>query len=430
MYNKLIENLINIVKEDSIFKPATDEDIENRKDMKISDSVKTAIYSLCGTLLSVSIISAVWLGMENRRIYSRYTEEKALWYQKNRDLEFNLDKFQSETEGVKSKLNEYQSSLAKLKEEKLVSENNLKELADENKRLREKVTRLVRGNDKLKISLEKNQKTESGDIKDESFWSNLLREKATLELQFNSMNRLLEKKDVEIARFEQEKEKLNQIVSDLLDKKADLEKKFQGIKKIVSSLSASLEQGKKEKIVYIEQIEEVTKDKDALRLKLEQARDRKRDIDKKIQELQANVEKEKAEKAKFNQKLGYTNRVLEDEMLEVTKLKQNLETALKNIKKLSYNGGSEAVKLPRIEIKDDSLKGRVVSVNKEQNFVIIDIGRRDGVQVGMEFSIYRENDLIAKLEAIDVREVTSAAKISLGLPNTQIAEADSVILSD
>ncbi len=398
--------------------------------MKISDSVKTAIYSLCGTLLSVSIISAVWLGMENRRIYSRYTEEKALWYQKNRDLEFNLDKFQSETEGVKSKLNEYQSSLAKLKEEKLVSENNLKELADENERLREKVTRLVRGNDKLKISLEKNQKTESGDIKDESFWSNLLREKATLELQFNSMNRLLEKKDVEIARFEQEKEKLNQIVSDLLDKKADLEKKFQGIKKIVSSLSASLEQGKKEKIVYIEQIEEVTKDKDALRLKLEQARDRKRDIDKKIQELQANVEKEKAEKAKFNQKLGYTNRVLEDEMLEVTKLKQNLETALKNIKKLSYNGGSEAVKLPRIEIKDDSLKGRVVSVNKEQNFVIIDIGRRDGVQVGMEFSIYRENDLIAKLEAIDVREVTSAAKISLGLPNTQIAEADSVILSD
>ena len=398
--------------------------------MKISDSVKTAIYSLCGTLLSVSIISAVWLGMENRRIYSRYTEEKALWYQKNRDLEFNLDKFQSETEGVKSKLNEYQSSLAKLKEEKLVSENNLKELADENERLREKVTRLVRGNDKLKISLEKNQKTGSGDVKDDSFWSNLLREKANLELQLNSMNRLLEKKDVEIARFEQEKEKLNQIVSDLLDKKADLEKKFQGIKKIVSSLSASLEQGKKEKIVYIEQIEEVTKDKDALRLKLEQARDRKRDIDKKIQELQANVEKEKAEKAKFNQKLGYTNRVLEDEMLEVTKLKQNLETALKNIKKLSYNGGSEAVKLPRIEIKDDSLKGRVVSVNKEQNFVIIDIGRRDGVQVGMEFSIYRENDLIAKLEAIDVREVTSAAKISLGLPNTQIAEADSVILSD
>jgi len=396
----------------------------------MSDSVKTMIYSLCGTLLSVSIISAVWLGMENRRIYSRYTEEKALWYQKNRELEFNLDKFQSEVEGIKSKLNEYQASLARLKEDKLLSENNLKELANENQRLREKITRLVRKNDELKIRLEKNRKTRSEDGKDDSFWSNLLREKANLELRLNSMNRLLERKDVEIARFEQEKEKLKQIVDDLLDKKADLESKFQGTKKIVSSLSESLEQEKKEKIAYIEQIEKMTKDKDALRLKLEQVRGRKREIEKTIQELQTNVEKEKKEKEAFSQKLGYINRVLEDEMLEITKLKQDLATALENIKKLSYNSDNGAVKLPRIEIKDALLKGKVISINKDQNFVIIDIGKRDGVQVGMEFSIYRDDALIAKLKVIDVREVTSAAKVLLSLPRMQIAEADSVVLSD
>ncbi|MDP8233472.1 MAG: hypothetical protein P9M06_01525 [Candidatus Saelkia tenebricola] len=396
----------------------------------MSDSVKTVIYSLCGTLLSVSVISAVWLGLENRKIYSRYTEEKVLWYQTNRDLEFDLDKFKSEIEKIQANLNKYQTHLSKVEEEKLISENNFKELADENMRLRESVARLVREKNDVKASFTSQENIKYNNTGDDSFWSNLLREKSNLELRLSSLERLLEKKDSEISRFEKEKENLNNIVNDLLDKKENLENKFQDTKKIVSSLSASLEQEKKEKFSYIKQVEEMQRDKNTLQMKVAQAQDRKKEISERITQLEQNVEKEKKEKEIFNQRIGYINRVLEDEVLEVTKLKQDLEMALEKIKKLNYDTEGEAVELPRIEIKDELLKGRVVFVNVEEGFIIIDIGRRDGVQIGMGFSIYRGNTLIAKLQVIDVREVTSAASILLSLPKMQIAENDSVMLSD
>jgi len=83
----------------------------------------------------------------------------------------------------------------------------------------------------------------------------------------------------------------------------------------------------------------------------------------------------------------------------------------------------DSVQLPAIVVKPQALPaqsqddtgstliGRVMAVNKENNFVIIDIGEESGVKVGDAFRVYRGDKPIANIEAIQVRRNIAACDI-------------------
>ena len=392
---------------------------------EMNDNIKIMIYSFIGILLSLSLISAIWLGMENRKLYSQYVKEKSLWYERNRELEFKLDKFSSELEDVKKKLQDSNTYIARLEEERNEAEAKLKTLADENKRLREKVARLVKEKEQLERKI--GDFKHGGDNETENvFLSNVLREKANLELRLNSLQRLLERKDAQISQLDQKKESLNQTLNEILDKKMELGSKLEETKKLIASLSQSLEQEKKEKLVYLDKMRKLEGEKSSLKLQIEEAKREKKGMEEKISALEAEIKEREEEKEKFAKQLGYINQVLEDKMLKVANLKQDLEMALERIKRFNYTTQGNPVELPRIEVKA-GLRGEVINVNLDKGFVVIDLGKRDGVKVGMKFNVYRGGKLIGKLEIIDVREVTSAAKILVGLPESKISEKDIVL---
>jgi len=55
--------------------------------------------------------------------------------------------------------------------------------------------------------------------------------------------------------------------------------------------------------------------------------------------------------------------------------------------------------------------GSVLGVNKEGNFVIIDLGKNAGVKSGDTLKVYREGKAVASIEIIEVRESISACDI-------------------
>ena len=57
------------------------------------------------------------------------------------------------------------------------------------------------------------------------------------------------------------------------------------------------------------------------------------------------------------------------------------------------------------------MEGRIVTVNKEHDFVVINIGRQDGVRVGFDFDIYRSGHIIGSIKVIQLRERIAAADI-------------------
>jgi len=53
----------------------------------------------------------------------------------------------------------------------------------------------------------------------------------------------------------------------------------------------------------------------------------------------------------------------------------------------------------------------VVSYKEEQAVVVLNLGARDGVKIGMPFSIYREDHPIAKALVVDVRKSVCGAVV-------------------
>ena len=141
---------------------------------------------------------------------------------------------------------------------------------------------------------------------------------------------------------------------------------------------------------------------------------RKADLERKLQEIQD-------EKTGLERRASEMESMLTERLNQINNLKERIESAkaggpVKEEKK-------ESVDLPAIVVKpkdpapynqDDtgsSLMGRIMAVNKDNNFVIIDLGEEAGVKVGDSFRVYRNDKPIANIEAIQVRRNISACDI-------------------
>ena len=74
----------------------------------------------------------------------------------------------------------------------------------------------------------------------------------------------------------------------------------------------------------------------------------------------------------------------------------------------------EAPKLSRPEVLEKEsfeLTGQVITVNSRHRFVVIDIGRDDGVKKGMNFAVYRKGEKVGKIEVIETRKNIAACDI-------------------
>jgi len=86
------------------------------------------------------------------------------------------------------------------------------------------------------------------------------------------------------------------------------------------------------------------------------------------------------------------------------KLDQALDNAEQVVRSASNTGTAEAA-------PGDLHNGRVVSTKDEQGVIVLNLGARDGVKVGMPFSIFREDRPIAKALVVDVRKSICGAVV-------------------
>ena len=86
------------------------------------------------------------------------------------------------------------------------------------------------------------------------------------------------------------------------------------------------------------------------------------------------------------------------------KLEQSLASAEQAIRVANATGAAEAA-------PGDLHNGRVVSYKDDQAVVVLNLGARDGVKIGMPFSIYREDHPIAKALVVDVRKSVCGAVV-------------------
>jgi len=214
---------------------------------------------------------------------------------------------------------------------------------------------------------------------------------------------------------------------------------------------------KSEKTQLEKQLEEVEKEKNAIKLELskaeskisiiserlelekkhkQQAENKLSMKEKELNSLKSELETVKAEANQLQQKyneLSQKNEQLSNKLQQLRLAKKALES------KMGISGivseESEEVSLGTVVVKPDEIQpkqisqvreGRVLVVNREFDFIVVDLGKINGIEPGVVFGVYRAGELIAKAKVEDVYDDMCSAVILDEDRKAEVEEDDRV----
>lgn len=139
--------------------------------------------------------------------------------------------------------------------------------------------------------------------------------------------------------------------------------------------------------------------------KLAQANQRISELEGTVAELNKDLEQKRADIAK-----------LEEEKQALFDEKTQLEVIIERMSKNEATG-----------VMRPGLSGRIVAANPEWNFVVIDVGYKDGAKIAGEFIVHRNEQVVGRVRIVDIRERLSIANIKRDWQQMPIQEGDRVV---
>lgn len=252
---------------------------------------------------------------------------------------------------------------------------------------------------------------------DELYWARLLAEKAALEVQIEQMDEKLAQSSIEIVELKQQNEAIKLELSTLRSQSDELAQDIKYKGDMINNLSLELARTKNDKKYIADRMTKMQAENKSMRADMKRLVTAKSSLQKSIVRLTQ-------DKNKVERELGSAESLIQSKIDEIWEIKDSLDRSFKETANL-IPSTSNQVDLPPIMIRPNVVEaktisidesepgyfGKVVSVNEDNNFVIIDIGEATGIQLGEDVSVYRDSKYVARLEVIQVRKDISAADI-------------------
>lgn len=221
-----------------------------------------------------------------------------------------------------------------------------------------------------------------------------------------------------------EKQKLTEVkLKDSQDLALDLETKLQEAKAEVGTLTSQLEEEKKVK-------EEALNQTDSLRVELEEQKLLKSGLETKLNEAQRDINKLQGQlKSLESQKVELEKKIedLQAEAQASREAVQSTQTGKEGVElgKIIVNPEGAASKVEKASGSIPALEGKVLVVNKDYNFAVINLGSKDGVNIGDKFSLYRKDKYIGDLNVERIHDSMSAVAFGADIRD-KISEGEKV----
>ena len=254
----------------------------------------------------------------------------------------------------------------------------------------------------------------SGRIVDEQYWANLLKEKASLQVDIRDLKNGLTEKSIALVEIKQKNEDMKLEVNTLKSEKEEIETKVQHTADMIDNISLELARTKNDKKFISNRAKKLNDENKELRRKMKKLVSVKNALEKSIVRITR-------EKDKIRNQLGRTETLIQSKIDEIWDIKDELDHSIRLSKNSTF---PNEVELPPIVVSStgavesfntgevaSGFDGQVISINEPNNFVIVDIGENSGIHLGDNLSVYRDSKYIARLEVIQVREDISAADL-------------------
>jgi uncharacterized coiled-coil DUF342 family protein len=261
----------------------------------------------------------------------------------------------------------------------------------------------------------------------ENYWAGILRAKADLELQLQQLKETLNTSNVQTAELKKTNSDLEMELGRLKNERDEIVRKIKYGEDLADNLSVELARARNEQKISQDRAEQMLGENQQLRLDIKQLTTTKVALEKSIANLSD-------EKNAIEKKLVETENVIQGRIDEIWQIKKDIDVRFdnktvtakasnevelapivvgvnKNEAVSKASTGSTAKGTKTVVSSSKKLQGSVVSVNDENNFVIVDLGERSGVKVGDAFKVYHNGAQIGAVEVIQVRQDISAADI-------------------
>ncbi|MGB4521229.1 MAG: hypothetical protein WBI28_04795 [Candidatus Omnitrophota bacterium] len=235
------------------------------------------------------------------------------------------------------------------------------------------------------------------------YWVKVLKEKMTLGMQLENLRSDFKKIQADNEDAQREKANLEAEIKNLNLEKQDLNRQLEYNQKqaaynqkALDSVISELVAEKNGKSQINDALKAIKNENNILKQQLKSLSKRKLNLEKKIDELDI---------------------LLKDKMIQADTLNKQLISGKTDEVRSEE---SSSVELPAIVVRPQqaglaaqrqSSLCKIMAINKDNNFVIIDLGKDSGIRLGEIFKVYRDDDAIATIEVMQVRKTISACDI-------------------
>lgn len=216
-------------------------------------------------------------------------------------------------------------------------------------------------------------------------------------------------------------------VQELTEKERITEAKLEESKKVVNELQAKLQDARDQA--------------DKANVELQQEKSSRQQAMSKVDQLTAELKQSSDIKASLEKKAAQAEveaKKAQEKLKELQAAKDQLEARLKQmtaspggvelgniVVSPGTPGNAAANAVPRAA--PGFLEGKVLVINKDYNFVVINLGAKEGVGIGNVFSVYKDSRYIGDVKVEKVHESMAAAGFVGEDIKSKISEGDRVV---
>jgi len=209
----------------------------------------------------------------------------------------------------------------------------------------------------------------------------------------------------ELADVMKERKALSLEVEELVVIKSDLDIKISGLEA--------------EKTLIEKEYEREKSQNDVIRARLDKKDDKIKDVESKLNAALSNKREIQREFEEEKEKYGEIKKRID----KLMSAKDALEEKVRDIV------NKQGIELERIVVRTEGeLEGRVLVVNRDYNFIVVNIGHDDDIRLGSTLTVFRSGKYVGEAKVEKIYDTMSAAAISKELKSGAIMINDNVIM--
>jgi len=375
------------------------------EEMEYMDKTLRSILWILVLLVVLSSFSTGWFFIAKERLYDEYVTLEDLFRNNMKRLNRQISSIDKENIELGSRLQMLEKELDILEARNRDLESQYGTLLSERDDLNKELVRVKKGKFFIEKKLE--------DMESDRFLSGLLKEKVALEVKLKRFKDELGLEDSEIERLRQENKDLGFRFSRYEEEKDILEQKLKDSTRVAEILSRDL-----------------LKEKDRTRKDRDESGDTRvenRLLKTKIVDLEKDLAYRNQEIDRLRLAFEHKRRDVSEFRAEAYHAPNEVELPRIILERQDYGRDSRiSSPLERME-RRPGLQGRIVTLNREHNFVVIDLGSNDDIDRGTRFDVYRGDIVIGSIEVIQTRKGISACDIKGLKGGFQISVDDMVV---